>query len=253
MRKLIKRMLRRCGYDVIRWPSGSPEFDRLADFSTEEKKTIALVKPFTMTGVERIAALMNAVTYLITNRIPGDFVECGVWRGGSMMAVALTLLAHKDTSRTLYLYDTFEGMPAPTERDVSHEGTSARSQLERDPQGTGVWCYAGLEDVQANLVSTGYPRDKIRFIKGKVQDTIPQVLPAHLALLRLDTDWYESTRHELNHLYPLLDPKGVLIVDDYGHWRGQRQAVDEYFREQKRQVYLHRIDYSARIAVGTGI
>jgi hypothetical protein len=100
---------------------------------------------------------------------------------------------------------------------------------------------------------TGYPADKIHLIKGKVEDTLPDVIPSHLLLLRLDTDWYESTKHELTHLFPRLDDRGILIIDDYGHWRGAKTAVDEYFREQKRAVYLHRIDYTARILVGKGI
>src|SRR4051812_32630204 len=253
MKQLIKNTLRRFGYDLVRYsPSHSSELASVADLSDEEKKIISRAKPFTMTSLERMAALINAVTYVTQNKIPGDIAECGVWRGGSMMIIALTLLAHGDRSRSLYLFDTFEGMSLPTDKDKSLDGVSAAVQLERAPQGTGVWCYASLEDVRANVLSTGYPEDKIHLIKGKVEDTIPQNNPPSLSLLRLDTDWYESTKHELTHLFPRLHSKGILIIDDYGHWQGAKKAVDEYFSERADNVYLHRIDYTGRILVRPG-
>ena len=169
-----------------------------------------------------------------------------------MMAAALALLARGDTTRQLYLYDTYEGMSAPTDKDISHDGVSAAAQLRQEPRGVGVWCYAGLEDVRKNLCSTGYPKDKIHFIKGKVEQTIPRTLPSGLALLRLDTDWYESTKHALQHLFPVLQTRGVLILDDYGHWLGARKAVDEYFQAPKSKPYLHRIDCTGRLLVKNG-
>jgi len=99
--------------------------------------------------------------------------------------------------------------------------------------------------------STGYPEDQVIFIKGRVEDTIPQTVPEQIALLRLDTDWYESTYHELIHLYPRLVNRGILILDDYGYWQGARKAVDTYFQENKVGMYLHRVDESARIGVKT--
>lgn len=166
-----------------------------------------------------------------------------------MMAVALALMARGDSGRDLYLYDTYEGMSEPTEADLSHTGESASAQLQRTARGEGVWCEAGLEDVRSNLWSTGYPRERIHFVGGRVEETIPATLPRQLALLRLDTDWYESTLHELRHLYPLLAPGGVLIIDDYGHWQGARRAVDEYFAASATPVFLHRVDYTARLMV----
>ena len=164
-----------------------------------------------------------------------------------MMVAALTLLDVGDKSRNLYLYDTYEGMSTPTEIDKSHDGVSAQTQLNGDPDMTDVGCLAVLDDVRKNLHSTGYPLERIHFIQGKVEDTIPSHLPQQIALLRLDTDWYESTRHELEQLYPLLSPGGILIIDDYGHWEGARKAVDEYFLNHPEQAYLHRIDYTGRL------
>ena len=254
MRKLIKAVLHRIGYDIVHYPVlSASDAQLIVDLSAEEQKILATVSPFTMTSLERRAALINAINYLTDARIPGDIAECGVWRGGSMMLAALILLARGDTNRSLYLYDTYEGMSAPTEHDRCYDGTRAETMLQKDTKGTGIWCEAALEDVRRNLLSTGYPENKLHFIKGKVEDTLPATVPQHLALLRLDTDWYESTQHELKHLFPRLDPRGILILDDYGNWQGARKAVDDYFTERRISVYLHRIDFSGRMLVGGGM
>ena len=167
-----------------------------------------------------------------------------------MMAAAAALLDAGDDERDLYCYDTFEGMSPPTSVDVSYEGEPAAKLLARDPKGTGLWCYASQQDVAANLARTGYPSHRIHLIAGRVEDTIPsQLPPGPIALLRLDTDWYESTRHELEHLYPRLVSGGVFIADDYGHWQGAKRAVDAYFTEHPSRIFLHRVDYSARLAI----
>lgn len=207
--------------------------------------------PFTMTSVDRRYALWQGVRHISQQGIAGDVVECGVWRGGSTMLAALTLLDLGERDRTLWLYDTFEGMSEPTEHDVSVDGASMvqewsshRGQTE-DP----VFAYGSLDEVRATMARTAYPADRLRFVPGKVEDTIPATLPGPIALLRLDTDWYESTKHELEHLWPLLAPGGVIIVDDYGHWAGARQAVDGYFAGRSDAPLLTRIDYTGRIGV----
>ena len=247
MKKIVKAALERSGWELGR--SADREDQVLADLTPADRAIVTRVAPFTMTSLERRASLIGAVDHLVRHRIPGAFVECGVWRGGSMMAVALALLARGDSTRELYLYDTFEGMSAPTDADRSASGESAQAQLTRTRRGEGVWCEAGIDDVRANLESTGYPRERIHFVQGKVEDTIPATLPQRIALLRLDTDWYESTRHELAHLYPRVSRHGVLIVDDYGHWQGAQKAVDEYFAASAEPVFLHRVDYTARLVV----
>lgn len=222
------------------------------DFEQKHKDIYTTIRPYTMTSPERIFGLIGAVEYVSKNRIKGDFVECGVWKGGSSMAAAITLLQQKDIARTLFLYDTYEGMSEPTESDQTFSGEAASRLLkkedrEKDPG--GVWSYSSLEDVKAAMNLTDYPSKKIKYIKGKVEDTIPQTLPSKIALLRLDTDWYESTKHELIHLFPLIEKGGVLIIDDYGFWKGARKAVDEYFEENKVQILLNRMDDTGRIGV----
>lgn len=221
------------------------------DMSPENVETIKRVKPFTMTTPERLNGLCDAVKYITTAGIEGDIVECGVWKGGSMMAVAVTLQQLGDHSRKLHLFDTYTGMSEPSEKDVSFRGEAARDTLtvhrESDPE--FQWCGSAFDEVRANMASTHYPMDQVVLVKGMVEETIPHQAPSKIALLRLDTDWYESTRHELEHLFPRLADGGVLIIDDYGHWAGARQAVDEYIQKNNLAIMLNRLDYTGRIAI----
>lgn len=211
--------------------------------------------PFTMTSKERIYALRKAVEYIVNLKLAGDFVECGVWKGGSAMVMAYTLLELGDDSRKIFLYDTFEGMSSPSKEDYrvsDHASASALMAKSKkkadDPE--NIWYFSPLSEVQNNLLSTGYPKDKLVFVKGKVEDTIPGSMPSQIALLRLDTDWYESTKHELTHLYPLLVNKGVLIIDDYGAWAGARKATDEFFKANKKSsILLNRVDATGRVGI----
>lgn len=209
------------------------------------------ISPFTMTSVERGYSLYKSVEYVVKNKIPGDFVECGVWKGGSCMIMAMTLELFGDIDRNIYLYDTFEGMPKPTEEDViSWNGRSVLEKWEEDKSGEknnfGSWA-VGLEEVKANVSNSKYPENNFIFVPGDVAQTLKEVMPNNIALLRLDTDWYASTVVELEVLYPLLVEKGVLIIDDYGHFDGARKAVDEYF--ENRTILLNRIDYTGRIGL----
>jgi O-methyltransferase len=187
------------------------------------------------------------VRYVSASAIAGAIVECGVWKGGSMAAIARTLLQLQDVRRDLYLFDTFEGMPEPTTKDIDYSGKHAAEVLKED---SGSRCAdAPLERVKEVLYGTGYPRERIHFVRGKVEETIPASAPDSISLLRLDTDWYTSTTHELVHLFPRLAQAGVIIIDDYGHWRGSREACDEYFAKNRIPILLNRIDYTGRIAL----
>jgi O-methyltransferase len=222
----------------------------LSDLTDFEKSVIERVRPFTMTSSTRIVSLIRAVQYLVKNNIKGDIIECGVWKGGSILTVLETLLSCKETSRRIYLCDTFEGMPPPSDLDKSYDGISANKQLkELDKLTSNVWAYSTIEEVKNNISKVLYPADKISFIKGKVENTLQQLSVDQIALLRLDTDWYESTRVELELLYPKLVVGGVMIIDDYGHWQGARKAVDEYIEKHKLKIFLSRIDYTARLAI----
>lgn len=226
--------------------SAAPELPR--DFDDDAKATIEAVRPFTMTSADKLFALITATRYVAQHGIAGDVVECGVWRGGSMQAVARTLIAAGDTSRDLHLFDTYEGMPPAGDRDVRHDGRPAAELLESLPRDSKTWAVASLEDVQEGFASVAYPRERVHFVKGRVEETVPDRAPDPIALLRLDTDWYESTKHELEHLYPRLVSGGVLVLDDYGWWKGARDAVDEWLAATGERLLLVRAG-SGRIAV----
>lgn len=221
------------------------------DFNPDAVKIIELVQSFTMTSPERINGLIEAVRYITENRISGAVVECGVWKGGSMMAAAHMLKEMSDVQRELYLFDTYSGMSAPTKKDVTHFDVHAQALLDSDDplEKEAYHCYSSLEEVQENLSLTNYPPGKIHFIKGKVEDTIPAQAPEKIALLRLDTDWYESTKHELEHLFPRLVSGGVIIIDDYGYWKGCKEATDEYIEFNKIPLLLNRIDSTGRMGI----
>lgn len=223
--------------------------------SSQDAETISALKPFTMTSAERLWVLLSASRYICDTGIPGDFVECGVWRGGSIMAMASALIDRGETNRQLWLFDTFTGMTDPTERDVeAGTGATAEDLMRSTPaaDGNNIWCIASRSDVEANVLSTGYPEENLVFVEGDVVQTLSERVPDSIALLRLDTDWYESTRVGLETLYPRLMPGGICILDDYGHWQGAREAVDEYFAAPGNRPLMLPIDYSGRVFIKPG-
>ena len=241
MKRLVKRALARTGYAVVNTRIGvEDDFRRIHD----------RCKEFTQTTQWSMHALYYSVRYLHRYAIPGAIVECGVWRGGSAMLCALTLAELGDTSRDIYLFDTYKGMPAPDPVDVDHAGKPAWSIWRRNQRdGHNEWNYAPLADVRARMLSTGYPEDRLHFVEGLVEDTLPVRAPERVSLLRIDTDFYRSTRHALETLYPRLVRHGVLVLDDYGHFEGARRAADEYFDDAGVTILLNRIDHSVRAAV----
>jgi O-methyltransferase len=259
MKRFLKKATRALGFDIVRYKTGQafeaphpgpPDFEKL-DLSDDDNFVLQRVEGQTMTSIARQISLVQAVRYLSRRGIEGCIVECGVWRGGSSMAVALTLIQEEDAGRNIYLYDTFEGMTAPTNADRTADGTSAQSLLAQDVEKTSAdWGVANIECARQNMASTGYAPSLIHFVQGPVETTIPTQAPAGpIALLRLDTDWYESTRHELIHLFPRLVDRGVLIIDDYGHWTGAKKAVDEYLSSLPERYFMHRIDYTGRLII----
>lgn len=221
-----------------------------------ERRIIDEVRPFTMTSPARILATMDAVTYVVQRGIPGALVECGVWRGGSVLAMIRTLQKAGVDDRAIYLFDTFEGMTRPSERDTSTFDLPAlQTWTASESAGRIPWEWAfdpdvfNFDDVRSLIRGSGYPVDQVHFVRGRVEDTLPGAAPEPIAVLRLDTDWYESTWHELVHLYPRVAKAGILIIDDYGHWDGCRKAVDQYFNEVETPVFLARSDYTGRIAM----
>lgn len=211
---------------------------------------LAKVRRFTMTSVERLYALWDAVRYVARSGLEGDLVEAGVWRGGSMMTAALSLQRSGDMTRTLWLFDTFSGLPAPDEElDVDILGNRAIDgwRPRAESAESSLWAYADEADVRANMATTGYPEGRLRFVKGMVEETVPKEAPERIALLRIDTDWYASYKHLLEHLYDRVTPGGLVIFDDYGQFLGARQAVDEFREARGLSAPMFRVDFSCRI------
>ncbi|MFZ4266111.1 TylF/MycF/NovP-related O-methyltransferase [Streptomyces arboris] len=224
----------------------SPAFPE--DYDDEARDIIRAVKPYSMTSPERLNAFILATRYIARHNIPGDIVECGVWRGGSMQACARTLLSVGEDERELYLFDTYEGMTPPTAEDLRRDGRPAQELLDAQGKDRPIWAVASLEDVQAGFENVPYPKERVHYVQGRVEDTVPEQAPEQIAILRLDTDWYASTKHELEHLYSRLVSGGVLLIDDYGYWQGSRQAVDEFLDKTGERLLLLRMD-EGRIAV----
>ncbi|MBI10217.1 MAG: macrocin O-methyltransferase [Rhodospirillaceae bacterium] len=228
-KRLVNTALYPLGYQINKTYHGSIYQDEAA------RRVIDLVHPtYTCTGVDRIYALIEAVGYVATNKLDGDFVECGVWRGGSTMAMAEAALETGILPK-IWLFDTFEGMTAPTEEDRDVYGTAMMGLQNILRQG---WMKVTESEVEQNLCLTSYPHEKFRLVRGPVEETIPDQAPEKIALLRLDTDWYQSTKHELEHLYPRVVEGGVVIIDDYGDFEGAKRATDEFFEALGTRPYL---------------
>jgi len=216
-------------------------------FSTpQELEVIKSNLALTLTSPARMAATMRSLKYVVKNEIPGAFVECGVWKGGQVIAGAEQLKILKE-EREIFLFDTFAGMTEPSEVDIDLRKNSASSQLEgTSPQADNLWAAVSLNEVEENLKKVNYPRGLVRFIVGDVRKTltIKSNLPNSIAVLRLDTDWFDSTQAELEYLYPLLSIGGVLLIDDYGHWNGAKLAAEKYFEDRGLDPFWTAVDYS---------
>lgn len=249
--KFLNRMMKPLGFQLTANQSNDRVLTHDIVADTFFMRLYNQCKPFTMTSIERMYSLYQSLNYIFQNQIEGDFVECGVWKGGSSMMMALYLKEKGITNRKVYLYDTFEGMNPPSELDKTFSGENAKDLLDvqNKTDNNSIWCYSSVDEVKRNLLSTQYLPENLIFIKGKVEDTLNDHLPGRLALLRLDTDWYESTKKELGCLYPLLNQRGILIIDDFGHWEGAKKAVIEYFETNKMHPLLHRIDNTGRIMI----
>ena len=230
-------------------------FAEAIELSTKEKSLIQSIKDMnlTMTSINSLIATFKACKYVIENNINGDFVECGVWRGGHAILASKVFEMYR-IDKKVYLFDTFAGMTEPTNYDINANSKKIAINQFNDSQmdNYNSWCYASIEDVKNNFLTSGLALDyKKVFIKGDVSQTLTHVdnLPQNISILRLDTDWYESTKDSLNILYPLLLRKGVLLLDDSGHWEGARKAVDEYFLDCESKPLLGIVDYTGRIAI----
>lgn len=221
----------------------------IPELGDEDRALLETAKGLSMTSPVAQWEFIQAIRQIDAKAIPGDIVECGVWRGGNLVIAGL-MRKRLGFNRKIWAFDTFSGMTAPTEADFKPaQPLDAARKFEKLQRGDrNQWCLAPEDEVLENFRSRVGDED-LEIVKGPVEETLKlrENLPHRIAILRLDTDFYESTRAELEHLYPLLSSGGVLIVDDYGEWAGARKAVDEYFAREA--PWLHYVTHTVRLMV----
>lgn len=250
--RLFKSLLKKINYDLnkIETYNFEKEFPEANNF---EKNLFKITSEYTMTSYERIFSLMKSIDFIRHNNVQGDFVECGVWRGGNLI-IFQKFIEKYNLQKKIYAYDTFEGMSNPEEIDRTFDGKSSiealnkirERKIKRDENILVAEC--SIEKVLENFKKFSQ-KENLICIKGKVEETLKlkDNLPNKISILRLDTDWYSSTKIELEILFPLLEKNGILIIDDYGYWQGAKKAVDEYFKDK--QFTMFKIDFTGRLII----
>ena len=198
---------------------------------------INVCRNYSMISQDRFTTNLNSIDHIEKNNIQGDVVEIGVWKGGSILSMIMKYETYKKADRTFYLYDTFTGMTPPSTLDCDLENSLALKILHYDY----IKCVAPYDLVKKVIdTHTSYPF--VEYIVGDILKNI--TYPKNkIAVLRLDTDWYESTKVELETFYPLVQTNGIVIIDDYGHWKGCKQAVDEFLINYP-EIVIHKSDYT---------
>ena len=250
MKKFIKKCLKKLGYEIKKSNKNQDFYNFPPEITLIDKEAIKQSEEFSMTGRLRMWSLIQSIKYVIKNNIEGDIVECGVWRGGNLILSQKILASLGINKKKIYGFDTFEGMTEPQDIDIDMHGRKSSdlmSKTKKINNQKDIWAYCDFETVSKNI-ENNTTFNSINLIKGDVKNTlIDNNLPKKISILRLDTDWYESTKIELEKLYPLLSTGGILIIDDYGQFKGCKKAVDEFFADNK--LFFHYIDYSCRLIV----
>jgi O-methyltransferase len=251
----VMQALRAQGFVITRAPDRTAIPQDLDDRFIERVRGMSVLSGFDV----RQHTTYSAVQYVVNAGLEGDLIECGVYQGRQILMMAEALKASGVSDRDIYLYDTFAGQikphPEDYRRDKENAAASYQANLARWEKGqiTGpskTFKVATLDEVRANVFRSGYPQERFHFIEGDVLQTLPTDRHERIAVLRLDTDWYRSTKHELVCLYDKLVVGGVLIIDDYGRWRGCRKAVDEFLATLgQRAPLLLRTGPSERVCI----
>ena len=249
--EIIKRLITKFNFKIEHknsWYKRNEHF--IAEIDENELNIIKKISNYSMSTPANHWAIIQSIKHIFKNNIEGDFVECGVWKGGNLILFKI-ISENLNMNNQIYAFDTFEGMPNANEFDKDYNDELARDLMlknEKNPNINNIHCYSTYEEV-VNNVSKYTDIRNIKFIKGKVEDTLLENknLPRKISILRLDTDWYESTKIELEILFPKLSNGGILIIDDYGQWKGSRKAVDEFFFNKN--VVMNYVDFSCRVII----
>jgi hypothetical protein len=234
---LLKRSLTSTLHETEPDVENESEVTFLRDFISHYIKGPAI----SMLPLARFDNLQSCIVDVVANEVPGDFIETGVWRGGAAIFMRAALKALEADDRTVWVADSFEGLPEPDAEKFPLEAEAHRSYgLNSVYNNLAV----GLEEVRANFEAYGALDDKVKFLKGWFKDTLPAAPIQSLAILRLDGDYYESTMDALTHLYDKLSIGGYSIIDDYGEesWTYCQKAVDDYRRDRGISEPMIRVD-----------
>lgn len=201
------------------------------------KRLTKSVLPYTLISPERIQNLYHLALRIEKEQIPGDVIECGTCNGGSAAILARTA-THSRLQRTIWLFDSFQGMPEVSQHDgISADGRTAQSHVGQEV-GDIVRVKEALKRVRADMT-------RVRIVPGWFNETFPTVDVEQVAILNIDADWYESVKLCLETFYDRVVPGGFVSLDDYGHWPGCKKAVDEFFYARQLPYKLIRVDYTA--------
>jgi hypothetical protein len=222
----------------------------IAEATEEENLMMSTCTPYTLTPKIRMWSVIQSMKYIIENNVEGDIVESGVYKGGNLILCKKMLNLFNISNKKIYGYDTFEGMTEPTSNDKDIFGENPFKMWKKSQkEDYNDWCYSSIEEVKKSFEKETGNSQSLNLVKGRVEETLLKEvnLPKKISLLRLDTDWYESSKIELEVLYPRLVKGGVLIIDDYGHWEGVKKSVDDYFLDKN--IWLHYVDYGCRLLI----
>ena len=246
IKNIINKLIVSTGYSLIN------NNQKIVELNNNDKKLINLAQTYSMTPQIRIFNLLQSLRYLKNKKIDGDYVECGVWKGGNIILFKKFIEDEDENSKKkIYAFDTYEGMTEPDKNDYDISSNIPADILLKGDKAkrTNIWGICNLENVKKNIQSCVNSTENIKFIKGPVETTLNDTsnLPDKISLLRLDTDWYNSTKKELDVLYDKVMPGGIIIIDDYGHWGGSKKAVDDFFLNK--YVWMHYVDYACRLII----
>ncbi|MFT3703615.1 MAG: TylF/MycF/NovP-related O-methyltransferase [Agriterribacter sp.] len=258
MKKLIKSIINKLGFEVYKkgelsfgvatdtYKINSLNFDKkVYDYQDEALTLIRKCAPYSMGSLERMFALHHLVKYVEESKIAGDYVECGVWKGGNAALMAGCHLAYSSTIyRNVWMYDTYEGLPVPSDEDGIDADNYYKTAVDNDNK--QELCIADESFVNEVLDDLKFPVSNRVIVKGLFEKTLLLKKPEKIAFLRLDGDWYESTKVCMNELYDKVVDGGIIMIDDYGAWEGCKKAIDEFFVDKGIIPLLHHVDFTCR-------
>ena len=245
IKKEILKYIYSSGY-ILKKKDYLDKFQSIPSIDIEQKKIISKASKYSMTGKIRQHALINLLNYIFKKKVKGDLVECCTWLGGNLIIFDMLKKKYK-SKKSIFGYDTFYGMPKPIYKDKDNQGKDFSNTYEDINKRYYSSKRFNLMKVKQILKKNKVDLKKTKLIPGRIEQTlkIKKNQPKQISLIRLDTDWYQSTKSSLDKLFPLLSKGGILIIDDYGWNAGCKNATDEYFKKQKDKISFFRIDHEA--------